>query len=193
MHETISDMIFDMYYILRKVVQGLYSLSGKACYRKISQSLEAARFRFRLFQSLSDLTGSSAVTLSMWLSNSRAMLSFWHLNWRLRDFTMFQRKTSYRKLVNRGPHFDLLCVWRSNKRSFIHVWAEVRATWKNIFQIRKVVMRFKIYAWLVVTVLWFVRNHFALIIHMYWFNMINTKIHCKRSLRENNWIQEKTL
>ena len=32
--------------------QGLSSLSGKTSYRKISWSLEAARFGFKLFQSL---------------------------------------------------------------------------------------------------------------------------------------------
>ena len=31
------------------MIQGLYSLSGKKSYRKISWSLEAARFGFKLF------------------------------------------------------------------------------------------------------------------------------------------------
>ena len=48
---------------------GLYSLSGKTSYRKISWSLEAARFEFRLFQSLWNLTGTSAAALPRWLSN----------------------------------------------------------------------------------------------------------------------------
>ena len=39
---------------------GLYSLSGKTSYRKISWSLEPARFGFKLFQSLWNLTGTSA-------------------------------------------------------------------------------------------------------------------------------------
>ena len=39
---------------------GLYSLSGKTSYRKISWSLEAARFGFKLFQSLWNLAGTSA-------------------------------------------------------------------------------------------------------------------------------------
>ena len=39
------------------VDQGLYSLSGKTSYRKISSSLEAARFGFGLFQLLWNLTG----------------------------------------------------------------------------------------------------------------------------------------
>ena len=49
--------------------QGLYSLSGKTSYRKISWSLEAARFEFRLFISLWNLTGTSAVVLPRCLSN----------------------------------------------------------------------------------------------------------------------------
>ena len=36
--------------VLCATLQGLYSLSGKTSYRKISWSLEAARFGFKLFQ-----------------------------------------------------------------------------------------------------------------------------------------------
>ena len=46
-----------------------YSLSGKTSYRKIWWSLEAARFGFRLFESLWNLTGTSAATLPRCLSN----------------------------------------------------------------------------------------------------------------------------
>ena len=55
--------------------QGLYSLSGKTSYRKISWSLEAARFGFGLFQLLWNLTGISAAALSRCLSNFRAIRS----------------------------------------------------------------------------------------------------------------------
>ena len=81
---------------------GLYSLSGRTSYRKISWSLEAARFGFKLFQSLWHLTGTSAAQLPRCLSNVRGIRSFWHPISRLRDFTRFGGKTSYR-LVNRGP------------------------------------------------------------------------------------------
>ena len=57
----------------RSTNQGLYSLSGKTSYRKISWSLEAARFGFRLFQSLWNLTGTSAAALPRCLSNFRAL------------------------------------------------------------------------------------------------------------------------
>ena len=53
--------------------QGLYSLSCKTSYRKISWSLEAARFVFRLFQSLWNLTTISATMLSRCLSNFRTI------------------------------------------------------------------------------------------------------------------------
>ena len=90
--------------------QGLYSLSRKASYRKISWSLEVARFRFRLFQLLWNLTGTSAATLPRCLSNFNAKQSLQHSISRLRDFMRFGGKTSYR-LVNRGPgrHGQICC------------------------------------------------------------------------------------
>ena len=80
----------------------LYSLSGKTSYRKISWSLEAARFGFKLFQSLWNLAGTSAALLPSCLLNFRAIRPLQHPISRLRGFTRFGGKTSYR-LVNRGP------------------------------------------------------------------------------------------
>ena len=91
-------------------LQGLYSLSGKTSYRKISWSLEAARFGFKLFQSLGNLAGTSAALLPRCLSNFRAIRPLQHPISRLRDFTRFGGKTSYR-LVNRGPG-ELRSVFR---------------------------------------------------------------------------------
>ena len=82
-------------------IQALYLLRDKTSCRKISWSLEAARFGFRLFQSLWNLTGTSKAALPRCLSNSITMQSLWHPISRLRDFTRFGGKTSYR-LVNRG-------------------------------------------------------------------------------------------
>ena len=48
---------------------GLYSLNGRTSYHKISRSLEAARFWFRLLQSLWNLTDTSAARLPRCLSN----------------------------------------------------------------------------------------------------------------------------
>ena len=83
----------------------LYSLSGKTSYRKISWSLEAARFGFKLFQSLWNLAGTSAALLPRCLSNFRAIRPLHHPISRLRDFMRFGGKTPYR-LVNRGPGQD---------------------------------------------------------------------------------------
>ena len=86
--------------------QGLYLLSGKTSYPKISWSLEAARFGFKLFQSLWNLAGTSAALLPRCLSNFRAIQPLQHPISRLRDFTRFGGKTPYR-LVNRGPDVNL--------------------------------------------------------------------------------------
>ena len=56
------------------MIQGLYSLSGKTFYRKISWSLEAARFGFILFQSLLNLKGTSAAAggdNAHWISKNK--------------------------------------------------------------------------------------------------------------------------
>ena len=83
-------------------IQGLYSLSGKTSHGKISRSLEAVRFGFKLFQSLWNLVGTLAALLPRCLSNVRAIRPLQHPILRLRDFMRFGGKMSYR-LVNRGP------------------------------------------------------------------------------------------
>ena len=87
------------------ILLGLYSLSGKTSYRKISWSLKAAIFRFKLFQSLWNLAGTLAALLPRCLWNFRTIRPLQHPISRLRDFTRFGGKTSYR-LVNRGPDDD---------------------------------------------------------------------------------------
>ena len=89
--------------------QGLYSLSGKTSYCKVSWSLEAARFGFKLFQLLWNLAGTSAALLPRCLSNFRAIRPLQPPISRLREFTIFGGKTSYR-LVNRGPGLE---TWAS--------------------------------------------------------------------------------
>ena len=54
----------------------LCSLSGRTSYGKISWNLEAARFGFKLFQSLWNLAGTSAAALLRCLSKFRAIPSF---------------------------------------------------------------------------------------------------------------------
>ena len=78
---------------------GLYSVSGKTSYRKISKSLEAVRFEFRLLQSFWNLTDTFATALPRCLSNLRAIQRSEHPISRLRDYTRFGGKTYYR-LVN---------------------------------------------------------------------------------------------
>ena len=54
-------------------LQGPISISDKLSYCKISQSLEAARFVFRIVWSLWNLTGTSAAGLPKCLSNFKAV------------------------------------------------------------------------------------------------------------------------
>ena len=130
--------------------QGLYSLSGKTSYRKISRSLEAAIFGLYLFQSLWNLAGTSAALLPRCLSNFRAIRPLQHPISRLRDFTRFGGKTSYR-LVNRGPvlkvlfpgflflpihmitHFQSNILLHTLKTFQEHIWAcgNGKITWTN--------------------------------------------------------------
>ena len=52
---------------------GLYSLSGKTSYRKISWSLEAARLDVAMVASFWNLTDTSAAALPMYQPNVRAI------------------------------------------------------------------------------------------------------------------------
>ena len=66
----------------------LYSFSGRTTNCKTSWSLEAARFGFRFFQSLWNLTGSSAAPQPRCLSSFRAIRSSWHPIPTLRDLAV---------------------------------------------------------------------------------------------------------
>ena len=80
------------------VTLGLYSLSGRTSYHKISLSIEAARVGFKLFQSLWNLTGTSAAPLLRCLSNCRASRPLKHPISRLRDFET-SRDLAVRRLI----------------------------------------------------------------------------------------------
>ena len=97
------------------------------------------RFEFRLFQSLCNLTGTSAAALSRYQANFRAIWSLKYPISRFRDFTRTCGKTSV-CLVNRHPGYicsafcvgfgsplcgfwggnyrrqiiDILCLWPAN-------------------------------------------------------------------------------
>ena len=60
-------------YLLMLWLLGPVSISDKTSYCKISQSLKATRFVFRIVQSLWNLTGTSAAGLPKCLSNFKAM------------------------------------------------------------------------------------------------------------------------
>ena len=82
--------------------QGPVSISEKTSFRKISLSLEAARFVFRIVRSLWNLTGTSAAVLPMCLSNFKTIWQFKvPISW-LRDFTRSYEKTSFR-ILRQGP------------------------------------------------------------------------------------------
>ena len=89
-------------YELARRTLGPVSISEKTSFRKISLSLEAARFVFRIVRSLWNLTGTSAAVLPMCLSNFKAIRQFKvPISW-LRDFTRSYEKTSFR-ILRRGP------------------------------------------------------------------------------------------
>ena len=84
---------------------GLYSLSGRTSYRKISWSLDVARLDVITIVWLWNLTGISASLLTKCLSNFKAIGKVWTRISPLRDFTRFCGKTS----VNWGPAALLHC------------------------------------------------------------------------------------
>ena len=75
----IREFPVDSYDIFIQIFRGLSLLSGRASYRKISWSLEAVRFGFKLFQSLWNWTGTSAAILLRCLSNFRTFHSICNL------------------------------------------------------------------------------------------------------------------
>ena len=81
---------------------GLYSLSTKMSYRRISWSLEAVRLDVIMIVSIKNLTDISRVPLPRYVSNFRAIVKVKTQISRLRDFTRFWGKTSFR-LVNIDP------------------------------------------------------------------------------------------
>ena len=81
---------------------------------KISRSLEAARFGFKLVRSLWKLTGDSAAPLPRCLPNFRAIWLWWNPISRLRDFARFGGKTFYRS-VNTGPEIFVALLFAPHK------------------------------------------------------------------------------
>ena len=90
-------------------VQGPVSISDKTSYCKISQSLEAARYLFRIVWSLSNVTGTSTTVLPICLSNFKAIRWFKLPISQFRDFTRSYVKTSYR-ILKQGAGYISKCV-----------------------------------------------------------------------------------
>ena len=95
------------------MTKDLYSLNGRTSHRKITWSLEAARWGV-IIVSLWNLISILAALLPMCLSNFKAIGKVWTWISRLRDFTRSCGKTPVR-LVNRGsdywlPHISLKAV-----------------------------------------------------------------------------------
>ena len=90
------------------VSQGPVSISDKTSYRKMTWSLEAARFVFRIVRSLWNLIGTSAALLPMCISNFKAMRYFKLSVSRLWDFTRSYDNTSYRILKRGHDSFAVL-------------------------------------------------------------------------------------
>ena len=67
--------------------------NGRTSFRKISRSLKAARFGFRFFQSLWNLTGTPTAALPRCLSTFWAIRSLQNPILRLRDLARFGGKT----------------------------------------------------------------------------------------------------
>ena len=82
--------------------RGRVSVSNVMSCFKIPQSLEAARFVFRLVRSLWNLTGTSAAVLPTCLSNLKVLRRFKFPISQLRDLTRSYDKTSY-GILKRGP------------------------------------------------------------------------------------------
>ena len=83
--------------------QGLYSLSERTSYRKISWSHEAARFGFRLSQSLWNLTGNSAAALPRCLSYFKRNNHYktQSRGFRISGDTSVRRPSAYVKMIDK--------------------------------------------------------------------------------------------
>ena len=92
---------------MSKQLQGLYSLRWRTSYHNISWSLKAARFGFRLFQSLWNFTCTSATSLPRCPSISER---YDHYNIQSRDFEA-SRNLAVRCLIEWRPSKTMKMTW----------------------------------------------------------------------------------
>ena len=98
------------------------SISDKTVYRKISWSLEAARFVFRIVRSLWNLTGTSAALLPMCLSNFKAIRQFKVPISLLRDFARSYDKTSLLLLLLLSTRTDFNHLHHLSVTKWFTMW-----------------------------------------------------------------------
>ena len=110
-------------YLRHLIILGPVSISEKTSFRKISSSLEAAIFVFRIVRSLWNLTGTSAAVLPMCLSNFKTIRQFKVTISRLRGFTRSYERATFR-ILRRGP--DHVFMYPSRHRfceySYLGCW-----------------------------------------------------------------------
>ena len=114
--------------------KGPYSLTGKTFYRKISWSIEAARWDVIMFISIWNLTGTWTALVSGCLSNFRSIGKVLTRISRLRDFTRSCGKTSVH-LVNRSPvrrnnvkcKYLCICMYQNSSSQNNNTWHTNRA------------------------------------------------------------------
>ena len=110
----------------RWCILGLYSLSGKTCYRQITWIFEAARFDVMLIVSLGNLIGTSAVLLPMHLMSNFGVISnvYIRISW-LRYFTRSCDKTPptyWMESLENKSHELTNYWWDNHKHQQKHVY-----------------------------------------------------------------------
>ena len=124
-------------------LQGPVSISDKTSYRKISWSLNAARFVFRIVRSLWNLTGTSAALLPTCQLNFAAIWQFKLPISRLRDITRSYDNTFY-PILKRGPG-----VYTVIKYSFVFVVPNSHFFFLNMFVHYECACHFHLKLWAV--------------------------------------------
>ena len=119
------------------VTQGLYFLSEQTSYHKISRTLEAVRFRFLLFQSLCNLTDTSAAAIPtcLWII---------HTIGRSESFSCNLLNSSFDSMILAKPTFNLWNVCRGNC-FYIPLWNVIIHPCHNISRERPMISQIKVW------------------------------------------------
>ena len=149
---------------------GPVSISEKTSFRKISSSLEAARFVFRIVLSFWNLTGTSAAVLPMCMSNFKTIRQFKvPISW-LRDLTRSYGKTSFR-ILRRDP-------------GYFHWYLTIRNAKKNEPCARRLYnTEFFVGSWGLTVLDYFVCNKSACVIHV-----TTVRTRSAKTVTQSNWL-----